>query len=74
MSNNPKKRKGEKSENPMNRPWISMHGMIIIAFISIAMVVLTAWQLTPQKVGWMGFCGNYFLRFGLGNFLWQHFT
>ena len=37
----------------MARPWISMRGgMKIIAFTSIAMAVLTAWQVIPSK-GWL---------------------
>ncbi len=67
MSNDPKKQKEEKAENPMNRPWISMRrGMIIIAFTSVAMAVLTAWQVIPSK-GWME---GILWRFDLGNFLW----
>jgi len=53
VSNNPKTKKEEKAENPMNRPWISMRrGMIIIAITSVAMAVLTASQVIPSK-GWM---------------------
>jgi len=53
MSNNPKKSKEEKAKNPTTQPWISMRrGMKIIAFTSIAMAVLTAWQVIPSK-GWM---------------------
>lgn len=37
----------------MSQPWISMRsGMKIIAFTSIAMAVLTAWQVIPSK-GWI---------------------
>ena len=44
VSNNPKKKKEQKAENPMNKPWISMRGgMKIIAFTSVGMAVLTAW-------------------------------
>lgn len=53
MSNKSKKRKEEKAKNPMSQPWISMRsGMKIIAFTSIAMAVLTAWQVIPSK-GWI---------------------
>ena len=53
MSKNSKKKKKEKTNNPMTQPWISMRsGVKIIAFTSIAMAVLTAWQVIPSK-GWL---------------------
>lgn len=53
MSKNSKKTKKEKPKDPMAQPWISMQsGVKIIAFTSIAMAVLTAWQVIPSK-GWI---------------------
>jgi hypothetical protein len=53
VSKNSKKKKKEKNNNPMTQPWISMRsGVKIIAFTSIAMAVLTAWQVIPSK-GWL---------------------
>jgi fatty acid desaturase len=40
-------------EKSLNQPWISMRsGLKIIAVTSIAMAVLTAWQVIPSK-GWL---------------------
>lgn len=40
-------------EKGLNQPWISMRtGLKIIAVTSIAMAVLTAWQVIPSK-GWL---------------------
>jgi uncharacterized membrane protein len=48
-----KKTKEEKTETPKAQPWISMRsGIKIIAFTSIVMAVLTAWQVIPSK-GWL---------------------
>jgi hypothetical protein len=53
MSKNSKKTKEEKPKDPMTQPWISMRsGVIIVAFASIAMAVLTAWQVIPSR-GWL---------------------
>ena len=53
MSKNSKKKKEETSNDPLTQPWISMRsGLKIIAFTSIAMAVLTAWQVIPSK-GWL---------------------
>jgi hypothetical protein len=53
VSKKSKKRKEQKVEDAIGRPWISMRGGIkIIAFTSIAMAVLTAWQVIPAK-GWL---------------------
>ena len=53
MSKNSKKKKKVKADDPMSQPWISMRsGVKIIAFTSIAMAVLTAWQVIPSK-GWL---------------------
>jgi N-acetylmuramic acid 6-phosphate (MurNAc-6-P) etherase len=47
------KRKDEKQvteKTPLNAPWISMrNGIIIITITSIAMAVLTAWEVIPTK-------------------------
>ena len=53
MSKNSKKQKKEKPKDLMAQPWISMQrGVKIIALTSIAMAVLTAWQVIPSK-GWI---------------------
>lgn len=53
VSNHPKKRKHEKEKISAPQPWISMQrGIKIIAFTSVAMAVLTAWQVIPSK-GWI---------------------
>ncbi len=51
MSKKAKKRQEEKIS--MSQPWISMQrGVKIMVFTSIAMAVLTAWQVIPAK-GWL---------------------
>ena len=53
MPKNSKKTKEEKPKDPMTQPWISMRsGVIIVAFASIAMAVLTVWQVIPSR-GWL---------------------
>lgn len=53
MAKKSKKKKAQKEEIDLNRPWISMRrGLIIIAITSVAMAVLTAWQVIPSK-GWL---------------------
>jgi len=54
VSKKRKKTKEEKAKNPsVAQPWISMHtGLKIITVASIAMAVLTAWQVIPSK-GWL---------------------
>lgn len=54
MSKNSKKQKGTKKEKfPAAQPWIPMRtGLKIVAGASIAMAVLTAWQVIPSK-GWV---------------------
>jgi hypothetical protein len=50
---NKKKAKVQKEEKSLNQPWISMRsGLIINAFASLAMAILTAWQVTPSR-GWV---------------------
>jgi uncharacterized membrane protein len=51
----PKKLKkiDQEIKDSMSQPWISMRrGIIIVAFTSVAMAVLTAWQVIPSK-GWL---------------------
>jgi len=49
----PKKKKEETPSDPLTQPWITMRsGIKIIAFTSVAMAVLTAWQVIPSK-GWL---------------------
>ena len=54
-----KKKKDEQTlkeqdiEKSLNQPWISVRtGMKIMTITSIAMAVLTAWQVIPSK-GWL---------------------
>jgi hypothetical protein len=50
---NKQKPKEQDIEKSLNQPWISMgNGVKIIAVTSIAMAVLTAWQVVPSK-GWL---------------------
>lgn len=50
---NTQKSKEENIEKTLNQPWISMRsGLKIITITSIAMAVLTAWQVVPSK-GWL---------------------
>lgn len=50
---NKQKPKEQNVEQSLNQPWISMRsGLKIITVTSIAMVVLTAWQVIPSK-GWL---------------------
>lgn len=47
------KKKKDKKEKSMSQPWISMRGgMRIIAITSVALAVLTAWQVIPSR-GWL---------------------
>ncbi len=51
MSKKVKKR--QEGKISMSQPWISMQrGVKIMVFTSIAMAVLTAWQVIPAK-GWL---------------------
>lgn len=53
MTKNPKKNKDEKLHEALNKPWISMRrGLTIMVITSIAMAVLTAWQVIPSR-GWL---------------------
>jgi uncharacterized membrane protein len=48
-----KKKKAQKPEQSLNQPWISMRkGIIVIAITSVAMAVLTAWQVISSQ-GWV---------------------
>lgn len=50
---NKKKRNDREIEKSMSEPWISMSsGIKIMAFTSVALAVLTAWQVIPSK-GWL---------------------
>jgi len=53
VSKKSKKEKEKKAKSLAAQPWISMSsGMKIIAFTSIAIAVLIAWQVIPSK-GWL---------------------
>ena len=53
VAKNSKKPKEKKEEKPLTQPWISMRsGVKVIAFVSVALAVLTAWQVIPSK-GWL---------------------
>jgi hypothetical protein len=51
-----KKQPASKSDlGDLTKPWISMRsGLILIAIASVAMAVLTAWQVVPTKGLWEG--------------------
>jgi len=50
---NKPKPEGQKIEKSLNQPWITMRkGLIIMAITSVAMAVLTAWQVIPSR-GWL---------------------
>jgi uncharacterized membrane protein (DUF2068 family) len=50
---NKQKPKDQDIEKALHQPWISMRsGLKIITVTSIAMAVLTAWQVVPVK-GWL---------------------
>jgi len=50
---NKQKIKEEEIEKSLSQPWISMRsGLKIMTVTSIAMAVLTAWQVVPSK-GWL---------------------
>ena len=53
MAKNKKDKKQTEDLSSLNQPWISMRsGIIIIAIASVAMAVLTAWQVIPSQ-GWL---------------------
>jgi hypothetical protein len=53
VAKNSKKAKDQTEKKTLNQPWISMRkGMTIISITSVAMAVLTAWQVIPSK-GWL---------------------
>lgn len=52
-SKNSKHPARKKDEKKMSQPWISMRrGVIVIAITSLAMAILTAWQVIPSR-GWL---------------------
>jgi hypothetical protein len=53
VAKNTKKPKKQEEATPENQPWISMRtGLIINGIASVAMAVLTAWQVIPSR-GWV---------------------
>lgn len=53
MAKKPKNNQDEELRKRLNQPWLSMRrGLIIMTITSIAMAVLTAWQVIPSK-GWL---------------------
>jgi hypothetical protein len=53
--NNKQKPKEQDIKASLSQPWISMRsGLKIITVTSIAMAVLTAWQVVPSKGWWEG--------------------
>jgi hypothetical protein len=49
----PQNNKKEKFQDPKNQPWISMRrGIVMIAFTSVALAILTAWQVSYSR-GWL---------------------
>jgi hypothetical protein len=73
----PADQKSESGDPKLNQPWISMRsGLVLMGLASIAMAVLTAWEVTPEKgllqgilygllfggLIWVIFWGFYFIR------------
>ncbi len=69
--------KSTSGDPNLNQPWMSMRsGLVLIALASIAMAVLTAWEVAPEKgllqgvlygllfggLIWVIFWGFYFIR------------
>lgn len=53
MAKKPKKKKEPDLEKKLTQPWISMRrGLIVVGITSLAMAVLTAWQVVPSR-GWL---------------------
>lgn len=53
MAKKTKKEQDDELKKRLNQPWISMRrGLIIMTITSIAMAVLTAWQVIPSR-GWL---------------------
>lgn len=53
MAKKSKKPKAQKEGKQTVQPWISMRsGLIIMAITSVALAVLTAWQVIPSR-GWV---------------------
>lgn len=70
MAKKPKNNQDEELRKHLNQPWISMRrGLIIMGITSIAMAVLTAWQVIPSR-GWLEG-----ILWGLlfGGFIWAIF-
>ncbi len=45
--------KEDEEEFPLNKPWLSMRGgMVVMAIVSLALAVLIAWQVIPNN-GWL---------------------
>jgi hypothetical protein len=65
-----KQRKNEEARNHAVEPWISLKtGRRVIWFVSIAMALLTAWQVIPQK----GIAEGIFWGFIFGGLIWLIF-
>lgn len=69
----------EKEQQELSAPWISLRsGLIIITITSLAMAILTAWQVIPQR-GWVEgllwglFFGALVWAIFLGNLLLNKF-
>jgi hypothetical protein len=53
VTKKPKKQKDAELQKKLTQPWISMRrGLIIVGITSVAMAVLTAWQVIPSR-GWL---------------------
>lgn len=53
MATKTKTKKDKELEKKLTQPWISMRrGLVIVGIASLAMAILTAWQVIPSR-GWL---------------------
>ena len=50
---NKTKKTSKEEEFPINKPWVSMRGgIVVMAIVSLALAILIAWQVIPSN-GWL---------------------
>lgn len=53
MAKNKNTKKSTQDLSSLNQPWLKMRtGIILMAITSVAMAILTAWQVIPSR-GWL---------------------